>query len=141
MIKFKRVYHPVHDWEEIPANMWGEATDFKTALEQAIEFTGDHEKYGKAMLAVTREWPISCENALTDYSLNRRAWIGHAAVAYALNIPEDITRKAWGMLTDEQRLLANKAADRAISEWSAAYAKSKGIRPEVGIPMLPWRHI
>lgn len=134
--KFERVYHPISAWEEVGANMWGEATNPKLALEDAIAFTGSHKLYGKWMKEVVKRWPISCENALTDSSLNRRAWIGHAAVALALNIPEDITRKAWGFLTDEQQLLANKAADRAICEWSINYGKDKGILPEMGGPML-----
>jgi len=135
-MKFDRVYHPVSLWEEVASNMWGGVADRKLAVLRAIEFTGDHIKYGGHMMRVIMEWPISCENALTDCSLNRRAWIGHAAVALALQIPEDITRLAWGRLTDEQRLLANKEADRAIRCWSINYAKSRGILQDVGEPML-----
>ena len=136
-MKFDRVYHDCRNWEEVAHNMWGEATDAKLALEQAVCFTGDHELYGSYMLRVAREWSISCENALTDYALNRKAWIGHAAVALALNIPEDITRKAWGLLSDEQRVLANREAERAIREWENAYAKSKGLCWSVAEQMLP----
>lgn len=134
--KFERVYHPVGAWEEIPANMWGEATNPRAALEQAIGFTSDHKLYGSWMMRVVREWSKSCENALTDSSLNRKAWVGHAAVAMALNIPEDITRKAWGFLTDEQQLLANKEAERAICEWSVNYAKDKNILRDMGGSLL-----
>lgn len=135
-MKLDRVYHPVSEWEEVAANMWGEATDPKAMLESAIAFTGDHVEYGRYMLRVAREWPISCENALTDKSLNRRAWIGHAACALALSCPEDITRKAWGYLTDEQRFLANAAAERAIRDWVESYAKGRGLHPEVASEML-----
>lgn len=135
-MKPDRVYHPFSEWEEVAANMWGEATDAKAMLEQAIAFTADHVLYGNYMLRVIREWPISCENALTDSSLNQKAWVGHAACAMALACPEDITRKAWGYLTDEQRLLANKAAERAIREWADAYAKGRGVLPNLGAPLL-----
>jgi hypothetical protein len=135
-MKFKRVYHDCRLWEEVPANMWGEATNPAQALEDAIAFTGDHRLYGEHMLRVIQEWPVSCENALTDYSLNRKAWVGHAAVALALNIPEDITRKAWGMLTDEQRLLANREAERAIQQWEDSYAKGKGLCGHLVLPVL-----
>jgi hypothetical protein len=133
---FDRVYHPIREWEEIGFNMWGEATNPKAALEEAIGFTSDHELYGRFMERVVNEWPISCENALTDNSLNKRAWIGHAATALAINCPEDITRKAWGVLTDEQQLLANNAATRAIDRWANNYAKSKNILPEMGESLL-----
>lgn len=135
-MKIKRVYHDCRLWEEVAANMWGEATDRKQALEQAIAFTGDHALYGSFMTRVVNEWPISCENALTDESLNKKAWIGHAAVALALNIPEDITRQAWGFLTDEQRLLANREAARALREWEDAYRTSKGLRYALVQPVL-----
>lgn len=113
----RRIYHPVDKWEEVSANMWGEVHDRALYLEKAVAFTGDHKLYGKYMRRVVREWTYSCENALTDLSLNRKAWLGHAAVALAFGCPEDITRKAWGRLTNEQQLLANAQAARAIRWW------------------------
>jgi len=88
------------------------------------------------MQRVTVEWPNSCINALTDYNLNRKAWIGHAACALALRCPEDITRQAWGLLTNEQRILANHQADRAIQSWEMRYRASLGIRADVASPLL-----
>lgn len=135
-MRFERIYHPYWKWEEIDANMWGSVNDRKKALKKAIDFTGDHKRYGRFMMRVVNQWRYSCENALTDYSLNRRAWVGHAAVALALGIPEDITRLAWGKLTDEQRLLANKEADRAIQWWEHNYAKNRGVHQNVGESLL-----
>lgn len=132
----ERIYHPISDWEEIPANMWGESTCKLTDLNIAIALTSNHEEYGEYMRCVTKEWKYSCENALTDKNLNRKAWLGHAAVAYAHNIPEDITREAWGHLTDEQRILANNQAERAISEWEERFLESIGILPEMGGKVL-----
>lgn len=123
----KRVYHPVHLWEEIEANMWGSVNNRKRFLKAAIDFTGDHKRYGRFMLRVVNEWPISCENALTDLSMNRRAWIGHAATALALGCPEDITREAWSFLTQTQQEQANAQADNAIKIWEEEYAKAKNI--------------
>ena len=133
---FKRVYHPYLDWEEIRFNMWGEVDNRKEWVQKAIEFTGNHKLYGSYMMRVTKEWPISCENALTDTSLNRRAWIGHAAVALAIQCPEDIVREAWKHLTDEQQLLANQEANAAIAAWEHAYIKDKGLYPIMAGPML-----
>lgn len=135
-MRFTRIWHPCSKWEELDFNMWGEVDDRKSYLERAIEFTGDHEQYGKYMLRVIREWPISTENALTDYNINRKAWVGHAACALAFRCPEDIVRQAWGYLTYEQRLHANKAADQAISAWEIDHAKSRGVHSDVGEAML-----
>lgn len=134
--KFERVYHHYLKWEENQFNMWGTVKNKAEYLKMAIAFTADHKLYGLFMQRVAEEWPISCENALTDYSLNQKAWIGHAAVAMALKCPENITREAWGYLTDEQRLLANNEAEKAICSWRVNYAKSKGLLPDVGSEML-----
>ena len=49
---------------------------------------------------------------------------GHAAVAMAIQCPEDIVRLAWGYLTGEQQDLANAAAQRAIEFWESKNAKN-----------------
>ena len=137
MKKFKRVWHPYDKWEEARHNMWGVVPDRKNATICAIDFTGNHLLYGSYMTRVVSEWPFSCENALTDYYMNRKAWIGHAAVALALNIPEDITRQAWKELSYEQQYLANKEAIRAISSWENMYIESAELRASMGRSLLP----
>lgn len=122
---FKRVYHPYDQWEEMAFNMWGSSLNKAKDLKLAIDFTGNHKLYGSFMMKVIKQWPISCENALTDSYLNKKAWVGHAAVALALRIPESITRQAWGRLSDEQQLLANREAEAAIRQWENNYRKSK----------------
>ena len=131
-----RAYHPWYRWEEIDHNMWGEVSNRQAALELAIAFTSDHREYGKYMRLVTKQWPISCENALTDSYINQRAWIGHAACALAHKIPEDIVRDAWRHLTSEQQLLANQEASRAIQSWQHDYQQNTGVRHNVGETLL-----
>ena len=135
-MKFNRVWHRFDTWEEIEHNMWGSVNDRASYIEKAIAFTGDHKRYGAYMRAVIFQWPISCENALTDYSRNRKAWIGHAACAMAFGCPEDIVRSAWSRLTDEQRTLANREAANAISIWESNYARHKGILSHLGETLL-----
>lgn len=107
-------------WRKIPSNKEDEM------LANAIAFTGNHELYGRWMLRVIEQWPIACEHNLTDDCLNQQAWIGHAACQMAIECPEYITRKAWGMLTQEQRDLANLKADWAIHEWNQARSSKGG---------------
>ena len=139
-MKRNRIWLPIDTWEEIGCNMWGEVADRRLFLQRATLFTGNHRLYGRYMLRVTNEWPNSCMNALTDYNLNRRAWIGHAACALAIRCPEDITRQAWGLLTDEQRLLANRQADRAIQSWEMRHGQSDRVRKTVEASLLFQRH-
>jgi len=135
-MRLKRVYHPWNLWEEVKFNMWGNVPNRTAAIQDAIQLTSDHCLYGSFMTRVINEWPISCENALTDYFLNRRAWLGHAACALAEKLPEDIIREAWRHLTDEQQLLANKEASRAIQTWEYAYIKDRKLYQGLGEPML-----
>ena len=136
MRKFKRVWHPYSSWEEASHNMWGVVSDRQDCISKAIDFTGNHKLYGYYMNRVINEWPISCENALTDYYMNRKAWIGHAATSLALNYPEDITRQAWKYLTYEQQYLANQEAIRAISSWENMYIESEELRESMGGSLL-----
>lgn len=97
--------------------MWGKVKDRPLYLKQAIEFTGDAKLYGRWMMNVINQWPVSCEHNLSGAWQNRRAWIGHAACALAFQCPEDITREAWGYLSEQQQISANAKADNAIEEW------------------------
>jgi hypothetical protein len=137
LLRVPQVYHPVQQWEEIAHNMWGKVADRNAYTQRAIQFTGNHIEYGRYMRRVCAEWPISTENAFTDPHLNHRAWVGHAACALAFNCPEDIVRQAWSYLTDEQKLLANKEASRAIADWKRAYIKDRGLRHDLAAEMLP----
>jgi hypothetical protein len=111
------IWHPYTTWEEMKFNMWGNVKDRAQWLQQAIDFTGNHELYGSWMRKVVDAWPYSCQQNLTKLDTNRKAWIGHAAVALAIQCPEDIVRQAWGFLTDEQQRLANQQAQQAIELW------------------------
>lgn len=136
LTRFKRVYRCVCEWEEVKHNMWGSVEYAPQALARAIEFTGDHVLYGSYMMRVVSEWEVSCENALTDYSLNRKAWVGAAACALGFQCPEDIVRKAWGYLSDEQRTLANRQAAIAIGDWEDRNRSRLELRGDVGGQVL-----
>jgi hypothetical protein len=86
-------------------------------LENARVFTGDASLYGSWMIRVTVDWPISCEQNLGFMGQNRQAWIGHAACCHAIQCPEDVTRQAWWLLTQDQRDAANAVADESIEAW------------------------
>ena len=116
----KRKYHPYLKWEDFQFGMWRKIKDKKEEeffLKQAVDLTGDNKKYGEFMLLVAKEWKYSCEHNLTDPTLNKLAFIGHAACCLATGCPEYITRKAWWILSKEQRDLANNEAENAIKFW------------------------
>ena len=104
--------------------MWSRRSkiDEDALLARAIEFTGNATLYGSFMQRVIYEWPISAEHNLTDLMINRKAWVGHAAACLAIQCPEHVTREAWGHLSAQQRIDANKQADLAILRWETEYA-------------------
>jgi len=118
------IWHPWWLLEEVKANMWGNVSNRKAWIQIAIDFTGNPELYGEWMRRVADVWKHSCEHALTK-SGDKRAWIGHAAVAMALGCPEDIVREAWGHLTEDQQIKANAKATEAIEYWRDKHAKEK----------------
>lgn len=123
----KQVFITYTEWEDYQNGMWTILTkeEEQEKLQQAIEFTGNHIAYGKAMMKAITMWPNTCLHNLTDMSINRRAFIGHCAVCLELGIPEYIVRMAWHRLTDRQRTLANIEADKAIKQWEINQQKEK----------------
>lgn len=122
----KQIFHPYWKWEEYKHGMWRiETKEYNVKnLPFAIEFTGNHLLYGKAMDRVVNEWKISCEHNLTDLSINRKAWIGHAACCIEKSFPEYLVREAWGYLTERQQYLANLEAERAIKIFELTHNKN-----------------
>lgn len=115
----QRIFHPYEIWEDWINGMWRkESKQYEiNKLQEIIEFTSNHILYGIAMIRVINEWPICCENNLSNILINRKAWLGHAACCIERNYPEYLVRQAWQQLTEEQRLLANKEAHKAIKLW------------------------
>lgn len=118
--KTKRVYIKWYEWEDFQNGMWRtvgevEENDF---LIKAIDFTGDHVRYGNAMKQVVNLWPKTMLHNLTNPSMNKRAFLGHCACCWYFNCPEYITRRAWKELTEEQRFLADKVAQETINKWN-----------------------
>lgn len=112
----EEIWHPFEILEEANSQMWGNVNHRTTWLQLAQIFTGNAELYGEWMLRVVEAWPKSCEHNLSKGG-DKRPWIGHAAVALAINCPEDIVRAAWGSLSQAQQDAANKKAEEAIEIW------------------------
>jgi hypothetical protein len=73
----KKIFHHYEKWEEYKNGMWRKVSKEEEIkyLKWAIDFTGNTELYGLHMRKVLDEWSISCEQNLSDNSLNRQAWI------------------------------------------------------------------
>lgn len=134
-MKIDRVYIPYWMWEDWINGMWRKVENEGELLLQAVEFTGDHIRYGNAMKEVIIAWPNTMLNSLTNASINRRAFLGHCAVCYKIGIPEYIVRQAWKLLTNDQRVLADEVAQETINEWLNE-KRNKQVHKNMGKPML-----
>jgi len=133
--KIRQVFIPYHEWEDWLNGMWNKGDE--SQLQAAVDFTGDWQRYGEAMGEVIIAWPRTIINSLTNVSINRRAFLGHCAVCFKLQIPESITRQAWGMLTDQQRFDADAIAEKHIKHWEYEYSRSViKLRKGLGEQML-----
>lgn len=121
----KQVYLPYWKWECYKSGMWNKVSSAQEheMLKLAIEFTGNHILYGKAMKDVVFKWNNTMENHLTNVSINRKAFLGQCAVFFKYQIPEYIVRKAWKSLTIKQQILADNVAQQTIKEWELWYKR------------------
>lgn len=121
----KQVYIKYSKWECYKSGMWLRVSKSleDELLIKAISFTSDHILYGEAMNKVIYKWENTMLNHLTNKSINRRAFLGHCAVFYEIQIPEYIVRKAWSFLSDKERVLADNEAEKAIKKWEIWYAR------------------
>lgn len=136
----KRIWHPYTKWEDYRDGMWrvSSKTEREDLLPKARAFTGDPDLYGGWMLKVLTEYPIACEQNLSDTHQNRRAWIGHAACCLGIGCPEDVTREAWGSLNEDQQTKANAKADEAIQRWENEYeSQNPSLHRKMGKTGLP----
>lgn len=122
-MRIKRVYHHFSKCEEFKSIMWQSSLgiDKDEKINQCVQFMSNTDVFESFMIAVINEWPVSCEANFTNSGINQIAWLGQAAAAIGIGCPEDITKEAWGRLSDLQMEKANEAAKIQIKKWKDKY--------------------
>ena len=133
----RQIFHHYKEWEDYKSGVWRSVSkdELNELVVKCIDFTGQHDLYGLAMMRVISEWPKTSEHHLTNLQINRKAWIGHAACQLQFNCPEYITRMAWNQLTPSQQIKANSVAELAISEWENNFVKYQKVRTMSKTPL------
>ena len=82
MKKIRQIYHPYWDWECFHAGMYSNSSsiDMDAGREMYRQFLADIERFTLAMYRVVLLWPISCEQFLTNPTMNRIAWLGQSSM-------------------------------------------------------------
>lgn len=115
-MKVKRYYTHYLNWEDWQNGMYRDIvkSEFDKYVKLAIECL--RNPYDP-MFNVTKEWYNSSYENLSDYTSNRKSWLGQAACCYNSKVPEQCTRHAWGLLTEKERQNANNIAKQVIQKW------------------------
>lgn len=105
-------------WEDYQNGMWAKIISFEEErmVEDAMHLLCS-DGVGFACESVFDKWPIATKINLTNAQQNRRAWLGQAACCLMFGVPEDITRVAWGLMTETQKMNANRIAEIKIQKW------------------------
>lgn len=114
----QRIFHHYKKWEDYHAGMYDESKDGRAErVQKAAEILGTPDICRKAMEKVVAEWEKATEYNLSNAEINRKAWLGQAACCCYAGIHEDETREAWGIMTEAQRIEANRIAAEIIKKW------------------------
>lgn len=113
----KRIYHHWETWECVKAGMYaGSSLDFDKATSDYAAFLSDTPRFQAALMRVLAEWPISCEQFLSNESINRIAWLGQASMCIETGIPRAF-RGGFKLLSDTEQRTANRTAEDALRQW------------------------
>ena len=118
----KKVFYHYKKWEDHKHGMFRTTCENEEQkVQSCVDLLCNLPALNEYMRIVSTEWKYSSEINLSNRSRNRQAWLGQAACCKYCEAPEYVTKKAWKLLTDEQREKANFVADRIISEWESSY--------------------
>jgi len=84
-------------------------------------------KFAASIDRVFSEWPISCEQFLTDTStpFNRIAWLGQAACCISEGLPR-VCRGGYKLLTESMQDESDGIAEKRIGEFEIQYSQKSG---------------
>ena len=113
----KRIYHHYKLWEDQKEGFYKSVKNKNNYKDLVISFFNNEEDTGRFMSLVLDKWVVSCEQNLSNLSMNRVAWIGQAACFINNGTPSLTTMYFWKFLDYEVQERANKQAIKAIKLW------------------------
>jgi hypothetical protein len=118
----QQIYHPYYVWECYPAGFYEIHTPSGLTEQDALLAYGiflcDNPRFTCALERVITEWPHSCEQYLSNETLNRIAWLGQAAMCIDTGISNRY-RGGFNLLTPTEQETANRTALDALNRWLA----------------------
>lgn len=118
-----RIWHPYYLWEDYKSGFYKSETDLNKdeQIEVSKKLFQDKKEFNTVLRKIIKDWKYSCEHNLTNESLNKIAWLGQAACAYKYKISNDISREGYNLLNKEEKLEADKIAEKVLKRWESEY--------------------
>ena len=120
-----RIFHTYDKWECEKAGFYKQNVDGMTADQCKAAYRdllADLDRFRAAATAVINEWTHSCEHYLTNFAMNRIAWVGQAAMCYATGVPSKYC-SGYNLLTEEQKQAADLVALDVINDWMLQHGR------------------
>lgn len=114
-----RIFHTHDKWECYKAGFYATSVEGKNedqCKKEYAAFLSNLKEFEKALKYIIRNWKYSCEHYLTNKSMNRIAYLGQAAAAYAIHIPSKYAGGFY-LMTKEQQTAANELALKYLNKW------------------------
>lgn len=118
----KRMYHHYKKWEDAKAGMYKNPKDIRKESIIICNYFRDSEKVEESMLNVINNWKYSCEQNLSNPSMNKIAYLGQSSVTFLYGFSRESTMVAWNFLDEFTQNKANKIAESVLKEWGERYA-------------------
>jgi predicted phosphoadenosine phosphosulfate sulfurtransferase len=112
-----RVFHSFNRWEDAKNGMYDKKRLREPVILLCYALLRSDEMFTCAMNRALNEWPYSSEHNLSNRSLNRKAWLGHAACNIEFGANENEAIHGYRMLTKNQQEKANETAKRIIDHY------------------------
>lgn len=117
-MKINQIFHHFSKWEDNKAGFYDTTCEeYKEHIQKSIKLLSNQKEFRKYATKVITEWIFSCEQNLTDPSLNKIAYIGQSACCLANGTPAFVTRNSWSYIDEIDQRLANNTAREVLKEW------------------------
>lgn len=117
-MKINQIFHHFSKWEDYKEGFYNSTCeDVAEHIQKSVDLLSNQELFYNYAKEVVEKWIFSCEQNLTDPSLNKIAYIGQSACCIANGTPAFVTRNAWAYIEEENQKLANQTAKKVLHEW------------------------
>jgi hypothetical protein len=113
-----RIYHRWEKWECFKAGFYDSSypLSLKDGQEKYAEFLSNSDLFAESINMVFENWHFSCQNFLTNESINRIAWIGQSSVCIKIGLPS-FFKGGFKILSNYEQRCANNLAREHLNKW------------------------